>query len=516
MTRIFTLIMACCLICHSCTTEDIADKVVSPDEDLAELTVVFSLPQTISRATDSEAPPTLDKNAAENIVSNAILIMSEVIPGTNDPFYLDYMYELKELDKVDSSFTQWKGVVKIKPGYYRIIAIANPPSFVSTEINRLFGSIKQPWEKLSDFSVRVRSFGQLNEIYKDRHFLMTNAHTANRHEFDYNIQKGTNNIAIINVQRACARVDYNPVNNNIHTLDLVSGDSGREVKLNVRFTHAAPVNISKNFYLFKTISFDEKGTNKTFYAVEDENNYVADSDWDRKKGIYKANIDEVPQTNALRSLFFSNTEIKNRSATDDKIIYQPLTDQPKNLFYLTENTLPGIDPQVNKLSTGVLFKAEFNFEEQDLQNLDIVYYYQTKAGVQKIYSDLENLKRDLMADKMMATPDTWFGTDAEIAKCKARKFKKAPDGKFYVWYSYWNRHNNNNNNNVMRNMEFAVIRNNVYRLSIRSVKSMGYPEEPIGESIWKPVGETPDELPLMLDVKVNVSDWVDRIFDYEI
>lgn len=517
MIKTFTLILACCLICSSCTKENLTGEDISSGGDaaqteLAELTVVFSLPHTASRANDSGNPHTEVGTEAENTVTSATIIMGEMIPGTNAPFYLDYKYSLDKLEKVDNSSTQWKGVIKVTPGYYRIVAIANPPSFVKTDLDKLFWPLKKSWEKLSDFQVRLRSFGQLDAIYTDNEFLMTNAYTANRLEFDYYIQKGVKNKAIINVQRACARIDYNPKNNNTYSLSLISGESGGTVNLNVRFTEAAPVNIGKSFYLFKTISQDEKGVDKTFYASENENNYVADIDWDRKIGVY-----ENPSAQAgLKPLFFSNTDVIDRNDEGDKITYRPLPDKPGKLCYVTENTLPGIETQVNKLSTGILFKAEFEFTNSEFQGLNEVYYYQTKSGQKKVYQHLESLKKDLVADKMIASPDTWTGTYKEIAQCKARKFTRAADGKFDVWYSYWNRHRDNGNNNVMGKMEFAVVRNNIYRLSINSVNSLGYPEEPTGESIWKPAGETPDELPLMLDIKVKVSDWVDRVFDYEI
>lgn len=516
MIKKFTLILAYCLVCLSCSKDDFTEEDVLPGEnaaqtELAELTVIFSLPNKASRANNPDNSFTMPGTDAENTITGATVIMGEMIPGTNAPFYLDYKYSLEDLKPVDNSSTQWRGVIRVKPGYYRIVAIVNPPSFVSREIDKLFGLIKQPWDKLNDFRVRALSFNHLNEICTDNQFLMTNAHTKNELEFDYYIQKNVNNKAIINVQRACARVDYDPMNNNAHSLVLVSGETDKEVNLNVTFIEAAPVNIGKSFYLFKTISWDEKGIHKTFYAAENENNYVADFDWNRKLGIYNMPEDQA----SLKALFFSNTEVKDRKE-NDIITYRKLPlDKPDKLFYVTENTLPGIETQVNKLSTGVLFKAVFTFDDPVLQALDEVYYYQTKGGLKKIYRDKKALEKDLREDKMIEDQGFWEGTDAEIAQCKARKFKKAVDGNFYAWYSYWNRHRNNGNNNVMGKMEFAVVRNNIYKLYINSVNSLGYPEEPTGESIWKPEGETPDELPLMLDIKVIVSDWVDRLFDYE-
>ena len=43
----------------------------------------------------------------------------------------------------------------------------------------------------------------------------------------------------------------------------------------------------------------------------------------------------------------------------------------------------------------------------------------------------------------------------------------------YCYYNYKIRHNNNNDNNVMGIMEFAIVRNNIYKLSINSVAQIG-------------------------------------------
>lgn len=512
MNKIFTLILACCLICSSCTKENLIGEDISSGGDaahteLAELTVVFSLPQTTSRANDFDNPPTEVGTDAENTVSKAMIILGKMVEGTNAPTVISETHIISKLEKVGGNSTMWKGVIKVNPGYYRIVAIANYPFAID-----LFPK-GMSWQKLSDSSVRLFALSEIGKIYADNNFMMTNAHTKDELEYDFEIIAGRKNQALINVQRVCARIDYVPANkDNLYSLQLASDVQGKTVNVKLKFTEAAPVNIGKSFYLFKTIAFDEKGLDKTFYATEDKNNYVADFDWNSKIIAYKN-----PDAQAsLQSLFFSNTDIRDRNDEGDKITYSPLPEQESKLFYLTENTLPGIETQVNKLSTGVLFKAEFDFEDPSLQKLNQVYYYQTKSGQKTVYKSIETLKAALEADKMIENPNTWKGTDAEIAKCKARKFTKAADGKFYAWYSYWNRHRDNGNNNVMGKMEFAVVRNNIYRLSINSVNSLGYPEEPTGESIWKPAGETPDELPLMLDIKVKVSDWVNRVFDYEI
>lgn len=66
-------------------------------------------------------------------------------------------------------------------------------------------------------------------------------------------------------------------------------------------------------------------------------------------------------------------------------------------------------------------------------------------------------------------------------------------------------------------MEFAAMRNNIYRLQVTRISTLGLPKDPVEENNpWKPDGQTPDELGLELEVNLKVSDWVVRDFVHEI
>ena len=88
---------------------------------------------------------------------------------------------------------------------------------------------------------------------------------------------------------------------------------------------------------------------------------------------------------------------------------------------------------------------------------------------------------------------------------------------YYCYYYYWNRHNDNLNNGVMGPMEFAVVRNNVYKLAVTGIHAVGHPR--ISENDPdKPTPDTPDEdTKLYLTVQCRVLPWVvrknDIVFD---
>lgn len=60
------------------------------------------------------------------------------------------------------------------------------------------------------------------------------------------------------------------------------------------------------------------------------------------------------------------------------------------------------------------------------------------------------------------------------------------------YYTWWVRHSNDNNDDTKGIMEYAIVRNNIYKLTVKSVYSLG--------------GEVPDDESLIVDVYVN--DWL--------
>lgn len=60
------------------------------------------------------------------------------------------------------------------------------------------------------------------------------------------------------------------------------------------------------------------------------------------------------------------------------------------------------------------------------------------------------------------------------------------------YYTWWVRHSNDNDDTKKGIMEYAIVRNNIYKLTVKSVYSLG--------------GEVPDDESLIVDVYVN--DWL--------
>lgn len=86
---------------------------------------------------------------------------------------------------------------------------------------------------------------------------------------------------------------------------------------------------------------------------------------------------------------------------------------------------------------------------------------------------------------------------------------------YYCYYYYWNRHNDNQVPGEMGPMEFAVVRNNVYKLAVTKISQLGHPR--ISENDPdNPDPGTPDEKgDVYMTVQCDVLPWVVRMNNIE-
>lgn len=85
-----------------------------------------------------------------------------------------------------------------------------------------------------------------------------------------------------------------------------------------------------------------------------------------------------------------------------------------------------------------------------------------------------------------------------------------PHKGYFCYYYYWNRHNDNGIPGVMGQMEFAVVRNNVYKISVDKIHRIGHPRRTENDPDPQ-TPDTPDEVSdVYLDVQVTTLPWVVR------
>lgn len=81
---------------------------------------------------------------------------------------------------------------------------------------------------------------------------------------------------------------------------------------------------------------------------------------------------------------------------------------------------------------------------------------------------------------------------------------------YYCYYFYWNRHNDNGLSGKMGQMEFATVRNNVYKLSVSKINRLGHPRNPDNDPDPYDPEDPDEESRVYLTVSIEVLPWVVR------
>ncbi|MFK2235875.1 Mfa1 family fimbria major subunit [Bacteroides fragilis] len=188
--------------------------------------------------------------------------------------------------------------------------------------------------------------------------------------------------------------------------------------------------------------------------------------------------------------------------------------ETKVAAYCYENTMLK-DKQKNGYTTGIVFKAEIApskmmqkkssgdgvEETTTIGSIGEIFYH---SGI--FYKDIEALKEAgvLLADG--TTSSSASGAPADLKKNDVQCFKKGnTDGKFFCYYPYWIKHLPSDTAEDV--MEFGIVRNNVYQVTVASIQGVG--KDGVTENIITDT-ETDDPTTVLLNVKLSIKPWVVR------
>ena len=369
------------------------------------------------------------------------------------------------------------------------------------------------------FDIDEISNATVAEMTADNKFWMTNAYSANEVTLPSDLAPYTQpntplNLGAHSVERSMARFDYKQAG----AFDMGAG-------LTLTLTEAALINQSKAHYMFRRVSAGETATatGAVVGGVEIPTNWVVDTDWSNKVAAnFNAQL-SAPSTWTWTSLA--------DLTTDDNY-----TGDYKIWCYAKENTIPGIDAQKHNVTTGVVFKAELAAGEGASDAVKaamaagnrIYVFNNVLYGAWKDVKAAAEAGTDPTLQAAYNQAATGVAADAEPtgAAAAAAGFTgySAKDGKYYNYYYYWNRHNDNLDPYTMGIMEFAVVRNNVYKLAVDKIKRFGHPTppdptnpDPDPEPDPDPVDpDDPDEsVNYYFNVTVKVLPWTVRINNIE-
>ena len=355
------------------------------------------------------------------------------------------------------------------------------------------------------------------EMTADNKFWMTNAYAAAEVELPENLAAYTQpntplSLGSHTVERSMARFDYKAKNaGNVY--DMGAG-------LSLTLTEAALINQSKAHYVFRRVA-DNNTATPVVGGVETPSNWVVDTDWANKtKEGFNAQL-EAPAD-------WSWTSLSDLTVDDN------YDDNYTIWCYAKENTLPTIDAQKHNVSTGVVFKAEITAGETASAEVKAALASGKRIYVfnNKLYGTWADVKTAAVAgtdaNLQAAYNQAAAGLEADVepaakdAAAAGFTGYSAEGGKYYTYYYYWKRHNDNLDPYNMGIMEFAVVRNNVYKLCVDSISKFGHPTPPTDPT--HPTDPDPDPVKpddpdesvnYYFTVTVKVLPWTVRINNIE-
>ncbi len=434
---------------------------------------------------------------------------------------------------IDRTYTTTPQQVDLDDGTYNVLVVANPGADWWTGQSLTLADVRN--------HIQTTAWTASGSDYSD--FVMTSAADATL-TLNSNPENDPAK-AEVNVERMAARLDYKAEASYPCTDPAYSGAT-------VEITGAALVNnLTAGSYIIKRVADDVNGTNLSYLGDEtaDENgaatNYVLDP-WTASKngnlyGTWFMNGSSDP--NWWAGYVQPGTSVSDGAETWQRI------------GYTLENTTAA-DAAGSDYSTGVVFKAKFNPQGvANYTEGETFFAYGTKiyASMEDMmagfygskFDDLDNITscatwgdvKQFITSTLLTNDPSGYnkylegqaeGKDDSETVANASSltwgnymlnecgYSKDENGKVVLdqndkvtrialqpygtrtyedatcYYTWWVRHSNDNDDTKKGIMEYAIVRNNIYKLTVNSVYSLG--------------GEVPEEESLIVDVYVN--DWL--------
>ena len=433
---------------------------------------------------------------------------------------------------IDRKYTTTPQQVDLKNGTYNVIVVANPGADWWTGKSLTLADVRD--------HIQTAAWTASGSDYSN--FVMTSAADATL-TLESNPEDDPAT-AEVNVERMAARLDYMNSKDSYECTDPAYPDATVEI------TGAALVNnLTAGSYLLKRVADDVNGTNLSYLGDEtaDENgvatNYVLDP-WtiNKSKDLYGewfGNISQDP--NYWAAYVQQGTSV---------------SDGWQRIGYTLENTTAA-DAAGSDYSTGVVFKATFypqgvaNYQNgatffalgnrlfASMEDMMTYVYgadfsqFDNKIDACTDWAALKTFAASLLDNDPSGYKSFLQGQDEaqdlaqvkESLKWKAYMLNKCGysaslnNGVYSVtldqngivtrialqpyetrtyedatcYYTWWVRHSNDNDDTKKGIMEYAIVRNNIYKLTVNSIYSLGGPVPGEDENI-------------ILDVYVN--DWL--------
>lgn len=378
--------------------------------------------------------------------------------------------------------------VAVPQGTYDIFAVANTDRKINTNNEDEF---------LADIDSITYKTALITDISKG--IVMTNRGADNAATVIMKQQNNTDNVVVISLERVLARLD---VAKSEESFALTDKNSKQYATVTLDGYYI--VNCPKYYYSFRhtavlnSMNVPNWNISENFGIVKDVDGYVIDP------YFFNKTIDASNFTNSDKyyEFFFGDYSHENTNSIT-WTAFKPVSTTPQyNTVYTLENCCLA-PAQKNGYSTGVVFKAKVEpynnvFQLSANGNMELItdkslypevlYYYDYK-----FYNSPSALAAAIGISSV---------SGVMLDQYKVKKFEKTDEG-YRCYYTYWIRHLDNYKDTTMGVMEFAIVRNNLYRMLITNVSDLGNTE-------LAPNTDTPDEGETYLKVVLNVKPWIVR------
>lgn len=481
--------------------------------------ISFTLPKTRSEASEGneEARPN------ENNVGSILVILATRDAETAPFKYLTYALNDGQLTGEAGSnhtvvFQDKEALYNQHDNTVYIFAICNPTEAIRTKIlgtlNPADGTYSGGMALGTEFTDEICSLADGESIWSPNGFLMTSVDVLSKQlpsEAELrkcNTPEKALNLGKVEVLRVANRFDFrdaSPSDTPALTYEIrdengtPDADGKRPLVASLTLTRAALFNLRQEFYYFpRTLAETEGATPVVFpgYAGM-EDGYVVTPATRSFSENCPARIDPLNVTEDLKwrdlSAVLGDTEDDDNGWGEtidpaaDKLGYHIWR-------YGTENTWLASDEATPEGTTGYVFEAQItpaeNFGNLTADGkLGTMYLFADKlyGSPMAIAAEVERVPVSRLATAFYAAFDvTKSGNTITAATPKDDSvveangftiYKPTSDdpakGKYLCYYFANNTHNDNNDPTTVGPMEFATVRNNVYKLAVTSIKRFG-------------------------------------------
>lgn len=385
-----------------------------------------------------------------------------------------------------NDIVQYSGEATIKKGTYNIYALANTQQIINAASE-------------DDFLANVENVsGIVNSVSNG--IVMTNRGADNQSVVLTPSTNGSATTITISLERVLAKIE---LSNTKSSYELK--DKNNVTYATINLNNFKIVNLSKRYYTFRHVDVipDGKETPASepaytlpgnFGAIAATDGYLIDPTFYQKTVAGAPTFDNQNGIYAQAFVDQANIAWGTVAAVGQK-----------TSLYCYENAMfrPA---QYTCYATGIMFRGAMS----PAQILDEtgsaiqshpnqIYYFNYK-----FYTSTQAVKT-IGKGKIPTAGDN--ATDEELKAYQIYRFRN-DSGSYSTYYNYWIKHLDNNNPTYLGVMEYSIVRNNIYRISVTNVKGLG-PGTP--DTDIKPVEDD-----VLLNVAFEIKPWIVRAQDAEL